>query len=201
MKIYIGKYKNTWISPYVILEKFFWFRKNYDAHENRPPKWLQTICEWNVNFLDTINPRIEFVKIDKYDVWDFPESAGKILLPMLKEVRKQKQGSPCVDDCDVPDHLKSMNSPRVQDEWDVDDNFHKRFEWVLDEMIFSFESLSNNWEKQFRSGESDFVFEDNGIGHGPNHTMVVDYDGMKIYQKRIQNGFRLFGLYYLTLWT
>ena len=68
-------------------------------------------------------------------------------------------------------------------------------------MIFSFESLSNNWEKQFRSGESDFVFEDNGIGHGTNHTMVVDYDGMRIYQKRIQNGFRLFGLYYLTLWT
>ena len=199
MKIYIGKYKNHWTSPFSILEKVLFWKD--DIYEKKPPKWLQTICEWNANFLDTINPRIEFVKIDKYDVWDFPESAGKILLPMLKEVRKQKQGSPCVDDCDVPDHLKSMNSPRVKDEWDVDDNFHKRFEWVLDEMIFSFESLSNNWEKQFRSGESDFVFEDNGIGHGPNHTMVVDYDGMKIYQKRIQNGFRLFGLYYLTLWT
>jgi len=75
-------------------------------------------------------------------------------------------------------------------------------EWVLDEMIFSFESLSNDWEKQFRTGECDFVFEENGrVAHGPNHTMVVDYDGMKIYQERIQNGFRLFGLYYLTLWT
>jgi len=199
MKVYISGYRNHWVSPFTILEKVLFWKE--DIHEKKPPKWLQTMCEWTVKFLDTINPRIEFVKIDKYDSWDFPETLGVITLPMLKEVRKHKQGSPCVDDCDVPDHLKSMNSPRVQDEWDVDDNFHKRFEWVLDEMIFSFESLSNDWKKQFRSGECDFVFEDNGVGHGPNHTMVVDYDGMRIYQKRIQNGFRLFGLYYLTLWT
>jgi hypothetical protein len=35
---------------------------------------------------------------------------------------------------------------------------------------------------------------------GPNHTQVVDWDGMKAQQARITNGFRLFGKYYEGLW-
>ena len=35
---------------------------------------------------------------------------------------------------------------------------------------------------------------------GPNHTLKMDYEGMKVYQERISNGFRLFGKYYENLW-
>ena len=35
---------------------------------------------------------------------------------------------------------------------------------------------------------------------GPNDTYVWDEEGMKEYEKRIQNGFRLFGRYYQNLW-
>jgi len=35
---------------------------------------------------------------------------------------------------------------------------------------------------------------------GPNHTEVHDKNGRKEYEKRIQNGFRLFGVYYQSLW-
>jgi len=35
---------------------------------------------------------------------------------------------------------------------------------------------------------------------GPNNTYKCDYEGMKIVEKRIQNGFRLFGKYYQALW-
>jgi hypothetical protein len=35
---------------------------------------------------------------------------------------------------------------------------------------------------------------------GPNHTYKCDYEGMQVVQKRITNGFRLFGRYYENLW-
>jgi dihydrolipoamide dehydrogenase len=35
---------------------------------------------------------------------------------------------------------------------------------------------------------------------GPNHTYKLDMDGMQEVQKRITNGFRLFGKYYEALW-
>jgi hypothetical protein len=35
---------------------------------------------------------------------------------------------------------------------------------------------------------------------GPNDTYKCDYEGMKVVQTRIDNGFRLFGKYYQALW-
>jgi len=35
---------------------------------------------------------------------------------------------------------------------------------------------------------------------GPNNTYKCDYEGMKVVEDRIQNGFRLFGKYYQGLW-
>ncbi len=35
---------------------------------------------------------------------------------------------------------------------------------------------------------------------GPNHTYKLDFEGMQEVQKRITNGFRLFGKYYEGLW-
>jgi hypothetical protein len=35
---------------------------------------------------------------------------------------------------------------------------------------------------------------------GPNDTYKCDYEGMKVVQQRISNGFRLFGKYYECLW-
>ena len=35
---------------------------------------------------------------------------------------------------------------------------------------------------------------------GPNHTYKCDYDAIAVIEKRIQNGFRLFGVYYSSLW-
>jgi hypothetical protein len=36
--------------------------------------------------------------------------------------------------------------------------------------------------------------------HGPKDTYKCDYDGMKIVENRMKNGFRLFGKYYEGLW-
>ena len=206
MRVYTSNYRNHWLSPYVILEKVLYWKT--DIYDKDPPKWLQTICEWNQNFLDFIHPRINYIKIDKYDAWNADGTLSMIILPLLQELRSQKSGSPFTDDEDVPDHLKSCYAPRVENEWDTDENFHKRWDWVLDEIIWTFEQLHPDycWEEQYRTRvlDVDFVKGENGISEmvrGPNDTYQCDYDAMRIHQKRINNGLRLFGLHYLNLWS
>lgn len=213
MKIVIGNYRNHWLSPYIILDKFFYWRKNYDAYKKEPPIWLQTVCKWNQKFLDTVHPRIEYIKIDPWDTWSMDHTLAPIILPMLKELQKSKHGSPCVDDEDVPDYLKSMNAPRCEEEWDTDDNFFKRWDWILGEMVFAFETkldVADNWMDKFKTGVSDITWDESDevyegdtcweMKHGPKHTQKYNWDGIEAYQARIQNGFKLFGKYYQGLW-
>ena len=117
-----------------------------------------------------------------------------------------------VDDEDVPEELKSTSAPPKENEYDIDANHFKRWDWALDEMIFAFEhKLDDSWQSAFRSGDLDMKtvpveWDENGKAtmyqwvDGPNNTYKCDYDGMKVVEKRIQNGFRLFGKYYSSLW-
>jgi hypothetical protein len=131
---------------------------------------------------------------------------------MLKQLKETKHGSPLVDDEDVPDYLKSMNAPRCENEWDTDDNWFKRWDWILQEEIFAFESLINDdWMDQFKTGVSDIIWVESDevyegdtcweMKHGSKHTEVYDWEGIAKYEARIQNGFRLFGVYYRSLWS
>jgi hypothetical protein len=137
---------------------------------------------------------------------------------MLKQLKATTHGAPFVDDEDVPEgiDLRSTEALPKEDEYDVDSNHFKRWNWVLDEMIFAFEcKIDDSWQEAFCSGEFDTVWipvdregnevpkEDAKLFHmtdGPNHTYKCDYEGMKIVENRIQNGFRLFGRYYQNLW-
>jgi hypothetical protein len=92
---------------------------------------------------------------------------------------------------------------------ETDSKFFERWDWVMDEMIFAFESKHTDWEEQFHSGEHDTQWikltEGKLKGHsemvkGPNDTFEIDWEGRKAYQERISNGFRLFGKYFENLW-
>jgi hypothetical protein len=219
MKIYFSNYRNHWISPYTILEKiYFWREIDYD--EPIIEKWsdrLLPICRaWN-KFLDFIHPQIRYVKIDKYDTWNMDGTLSPIILPMLKQLNANKHGAPNVDDDDVPEELKSTTAPPKENKWDTDANHFKRWDWVMDQMIWSFEQLQpdNDWEEQYTSGVCDWKFvpvdaEGNEVPkgehkfsemrHGPNHTYEIDWEGRNKHQERISNGLRLFGKYYQSLW-
>jgi hypothetical protein len=219
MKIYFSNYRNHWISPYTILEKiYFWREIDYD--EPIIEKWsnrLLPICRaWN-KFLDFIHPQIRYVKIDKYDTWNMDGTLSPIILPMLKQLHANKHGAPNVDDDDVPEELKSTSAPPKANEWDIDDNHFKRWDWVMEQMIWSFEQLQPDfdWEEQYTSGECDWKFvpvdsEGNEVPkgehkfsemrHGPNHTYKIDWEGRNKHQERITNGLKLFGKYYQSLW-
>ena len=221
MKVYISGYRNHWISPYTILKKVcFWekddgvFYNLEDKPNHKYDKWihrLDPICMAIQKVLDFIHPRIEYVKIDLYDTWSMDHTLANIILPMLKQLRDSKHGAPNVDDEDVPRELWSIYA-FPEKEYHVDGNHFKRWDWVLDEMIFAFEHKNDNsWQESFSSGEFDYKsvaceWDENGkpklfnIVEGPNHTYKCDYEGMRAVEERIQNGFRLFGKYYQNLW-
>lgn len=222
MKVYKSGYRNHWVSPYTILKAVCFWEKDDDVfynHEDIPghkyDKWinfLDPFCKaWN-KFLDFVHPQINYVKIDRYDTWSMDSTLADIILPMLKQLQKDKHGSPFVDDEDVPEELKSTSAPPKENEWSTDDNHFKRWDYVLGEMIFAFEcKVDDTWEEKFRSGEIDHKtvasnWDENGkatmyqMVDGPNHTYKCDYEGMQEVQKRITNGFRLFGRYFEGLW-
>jgi len=149
------------------------------------------------------------VRIDPWDTWSMDVTLAHIVVPMLKQLKETKHGAPYVDLEDVPEHLRPTKKEQkaYEEDGSTDDKFFERWDWVMGEMIFAFESKLNDWEDQFISGESDIYFEKipgeagmSEMKHGPNDTFQVDYDGMKSYQARITNGFRLFGKYLEGLW-
>ena len=221
MKVYISNYRDHWLSPYTILKAVcFWekddgvFYNLEDKPDHKYRRWinmLNPICIGLQKVLDFIHPKINYVKIDRWDTWSMDHTLAYIILPMLKQLKDSKHGAPNVDDEDVPKELQSIYA-FPKEEYDVDGNHFARWDWVLDEMIFAFECKNDeSWQDAYRSGEIDWKSEacgwdENGKAtmykhvDGPNHTYECDYDGMKVVEDRIQNGFRLFGRYYQNLW-
>jgi hypothetical protein len=94
---------------------------------------------------------------------------------MLKQLNKVKHGAPIVDDEDVPEELRSTSAPPKEDIWDTDANHFKRWDWVMNEMIWAFE----------------YKLKD---------TDLDDIDIWEANAVRAKNGFGLFGKYYEALW-
>jgi hypothetical protein len=227
MKVVIGPY-TTWIGPYQIAEKLCWWAKpeRDEIGMKRKPDWvhefgrwlsenkdgsdstLTKVCQW----IESKRHRQVYVRIDKYDTWGMDHTLAHIILPMLVQLKATKHGAPDVADTDVPKHLWSANAEPKESEHDTDSNHFKRWDYVLDEMIFAFESKRDGtWQDKYSSGNIDWTSEpcewdENGkpkmftMGHGPKHTYKCDYEGMEVEQKRISKGFKLFGKYYENLW-
>ena len=172
--------------------------------DDRKPTLLHRFLSWVHSKQEQ---RIE-VRIDRWDTWSMDHTLAHIVLPMLKQLKATKHGAPQVDYDDVPKELrptkKEINA--YNKDGTTDDKFFERWDWVIDEMIFAFESkLDDSWEEQFETGTSDLQLKklENGnsqMVEGPNHTKVYDWEGRKKYQERISNGFRLFGKYFESLW-
>lgn len=208
MKVYIGPYVN-WIGPYQIAAKIPLISEDTadKIGEWLSKTWVNKVCEW---FYGKNERKIK-VRIDKYDTWSMDNTLSHIILPMLKQIKETKHGSPLVDDEDLPAHMRHTYS-KGPDDYETDDPWiHYKWDWVLNEMIWAFEKeLDEDWEDQFRHGEPDYEFIHVGGEIGTdselnemiqkNTNYRVDYDKIKEYNNRIDNGFRLFGKYYRNLW-
>ena len=221
MKVVIGKY-TTWIGPYQIADLLCWWVKKVPDEYDRKvkPDWVHEFGTWLAsnkdgtdsklntfcNWVESKRHRQIYVRIDKWDTWGMDHTLAQIITPMLLQLKASKHGAPNTADVDVPKHLWSTNAEPKENEYDTDSNHFLRWDWILDEMIFAFEcKLDDSWEDKFQSGEIDMQWKklEGGMSlmiDGPNNTFKCDYDGMKVVENRIQNGFRLFGKYYQNLW-
>ena len=115
------------------------------------------------------------VTIHSWDTWSMDHTLSYIIVPMLKQLQETKHGAPNTDDEDVPEKLRSTSAPKKENEWDTDDNHFRRWDWIINEMIWAFEYKLNNFDT------------------------IMDKDRESA-QARMSNGFRLFGKYYESLW-
>ena len=193
MKVYIGPYR-SWFGPYQLANLL----RHVGVSEDRcdaigdwlNETWVKGFCEW----VESKKKRKIKITIHNYDTWNMDSTLSMIIAPMLRKLQETKHGAPFVDDEDVPLELRSTSAPVLsQDDVDVgvpDDNHFKRWDWVLDEMIWTF----TEEEKEHRFGEDveGPFFKSNG--------KLLDKEAYNAYHARKQNGFRLFGKYYQALW-
>lgn len=191
-------------------------RRHKWARESRRT-WFHSLCVW----IHSKKKRKMVVKIDYWDHWNLDATLSPIILPLLKSLKEHKHGSGHIDLEDVPQELRYTETEEYDsqlcfdfyhDEGCVKNtcDIHRRYEWVLDEMIWAFEQLQPDcdWEDQYSTGEIDHVWVDSPTGNvmayqlenGPDHTYKVDWEGRRKHQERINNGLKLFGKYFQTLW-
>lgn len=200
MKVKIGPYKN-WIGPYQIADllQYIGFSEDF-CHkfgERLSKTYLSNICEW----IYSKKRRKINVKIDKYDIWNADYTLALIILPILKQIKEDKQGVPFVSNKDVPEELHSND----EEYFSNDSNFDlmiKKWNYVLNEIIFAFENILK--PKDFSSGNIDISWKELDDGNfelvkGPMDTYKLDVESEKKHNDRIQNGLILFGKYYRSL--
>jgi len=165
---------------------------------------LQTIIDYTWNKFVSWNPLWkDKIVLDPEDSWSADLTIAKIAVPVLKQLKKTKHGYGLIDDSDVPDYLKSHN----------DEHCEKKYEWVLDEIIWSLTERANNEENAPDLPDSFPLFDECPDGssggfswkrreYSKEEQQIYDefIEKTTEYENRIQNGCRLFGTYFQTLW-
>jgi len=159
------------------------------------------------------------VQIDSYDTWSMDHTLALIILPMLLQLKATKHGVPA-NFADVGgaghEHQDSFDFYKESHD-EAFDKAIKRWDEVLDKMIWSFQQLAlEDYNKQYHHGEAklDWV-ETDKMHHNPlngklekTYQMVdlnpdehwYDHVGHMMHEERIQEGLKLFGKYFRSLW-
>jgi len=154
--------------------------------------WLERLFGWNPT------QKIS-VRIDLHDTWSMDQTLAHIVLPMLVQLKRTKHGAPNTDNADVPKELRMGKKDIAQFAKDgsTDDKFFKRWDWILDEMIWAFEQKNrDHWEDDYYGPYIESEDKRELFGRFE----WTDDAGRKAHQTRMTNGFKLFGKYFENLW-
>lgn len=193
MKVKIGPYRE-WIGPYQIADKIFFWTDRHGIYADEPEifkrwdykaaekfgdwlskSWVTKFCAW----LDSKKKRKVEIKIDYYDTWSMDHTLALIIHPMLIQLKATNHGYGFVDIEDAP----HIGKGEENDYGHSDTKAEERWNWVMDEMIWTFAAILD---------EDDSFYD--------AETKTWNFEGHKAYDDRIANGLRLFGRYYRSLW-
>lgn len=163
------------------------------------------------------NRRVD-IQIDNFDTWNLDHTLALIIYPALIQLRETKHG--------IPNDFAEVGGADYdsQDSFDFYKETHneafdegvKKWEEVLDKMIWSFEQLIKDYDELYHHGKADYDFVKtdkqfpNPITGKVEDTFKMvdknpeshwyDAEGHKLHEDRIQEGLELFGKYYRHLW-
>ena len=215
MKIKIGNYPSRLTCDIHTrhMEKKYGFM--YDDTKNPPTRFdnfvegvessMQSVYNvFNWIWFDRRKQKIN-VRIDRWDTWSMDHTLGPIILPMLVQLKRDKHGAPNVDHADVPKELRASKKQRTKydKKGELDPNHFKRWDWILDEMIWAFEQkCRDDWEGDYYEyKEVDPKDATEGTESLFGLKLVwEDREASNAHQARMTNGFRLFGVYFENLW-
>jgi len=208
MKVKIGPYLNWW-GPYQVLElltKVGVSKDTTDRWAEKSPEWFTTVCQW---VHDKRQRKIK-VKIDKYDTWSMDSTLAIIILPMLKQLKATKHGSPHLPVFDQTSNFAQFCFDFYEEgddaAWDAG---HTQWEAIMDEMIWTFEQLQPDydWEAQYCEVPCELDMTDYPEDEGKicvpvrwKTEGVYDWKGMRAHRDRIDVGLKLFGEHFSSLW-
>ena len=184
MKISMGKYP-SWVGPYqvALLLKHIGV-SSYDCHKFGEKLSKSFVGNLLQSFHDKFKQRKVKIHIDDWDVWNLDSTLAQIMHPLFVQLKATKQGSGFVDDEDVPENLRTTSANQLtQEEIDqgcTDHNFHARYIWMLDEVIWALGQSVKDSEPEYQLGKDSPFWQ---------------------HQTRLTNGFRLMGKYWQSFWT
>lgn len=228
MKVYIGSYPDNWWRcqihyDYMNKKYSYEWKESNTKFEKRLEK-LENAIQWFYNH--TINNLLKHrkrkikVRIDREDTWSMDHTLAHIILPMLKQLKATKHGSPYVEPEDVPEHMrltereiavfdhgfydKTLNATEEEIEA-ASDKFHAQWVWVIDQMIWSFEQEldeENEHKHYYDPYEPGEIIKEDSLFDKEFRMKMGKFntEKHKAYNERKQLGFTLFGKYYQALW-
>ena len=125
-------------------------------------------------YIPTFEPKngeTEVIQIHDYDTWSMDYTLSRIIHPMLVKFKADAMSFPTtLDQRDLPETLQMSENVSEEDELAL---YEAQWNWVLDEMIYGFDRVRGDFQDGHSESEED---------------------------KRMQNGFELFGKYFTHLW-
>lgn len=223
MKVYLGPYRNYY-GPYnlVTLLKYVGVSEDRrdDIGEWLDKTWVKKPFDW---YYAKFGRKVK-VRIDRYDTWSMDHTLAPIILPMLKQLKATKHGSPYVDQEDLPEELrmtereknifdnghwdKSLKATKKEKE-EADKKFFAQFDWILDQMIWSFEQHLDDEEEHKHYYDPYLPDEEIEVDPQAFEWETKEWrrkmgkfnpEKAKAYREKKQFGFTMFGKYYQSLW-
>lgn len=212
MKVRLRKPAN-WFGPYQFADKFIapWLGEERagEIAEKLPSDLPNAIYNW---WNKTKDNKVSYVKIEPHDLWNVDNTLNRIILPLIKAFRDMEGNSYGIIDIDDapaylhPNCFKPLTEGEIRCSY-PEPGSHERYRWFLDELVFTFEALNSDVHSWFESADFEIRHIDTPVDPVTKTRLwkserigTFDEVGYRQTQARIQNGLRLFGKYYRTLW-